>query len=545
MGKYKINPFTGLVDIAVGSSLNINTIDVEDPNLELLKLKRTGVFDKVWRYFSVLTPTWTDYTDTCSRTDDTYTGDILDAVGDYFYMGKSAKFLNIYFDIRTATSSGATFGFEYSDGAGGWLPLTVTDGTTGLTTSDGVVTFADPGNWLADTVNGTANLFWVRIKVASGTFVTEPTLYQCTPTSGNSVMEVYAAGSNIYPDFCVDRNGVILQGYAPGSASLDYGIRTNKSIYCLNTLVCGLLQAGSSAGHYITTSNSIRDYIGYPTLRVYSSAVTAAQIADIISVRLETTAWDTSGTPASKVNAWDLLVLPQSRSITSSRFMLRVITANGVADGREVFNVKDTGVANLMGGSFGSEVLNCSTMDGACWTSTGDFAYTTNDYTLTYATGAGTLTQLSTDFLLPLKPNTWYRAHYVIGVAGPATTLMWLGSEVADDLIYLTTGVAGTYDTFFKTNSAPGNLVLYATASATSGLRIDSFSVKEAIGGELYVSGKIGIGTSNRTANLHVQEGSTVAGTAPIKVNAGATLTVVEPGAIEFDGTDFYVTLEG
>lgn len=54
--------------------------------------------------------------------------------------------------------------------------------------------------------------------------------------------------------------------------------------------------------------------------------------------------------------------------------------------------------------------------------------------------------------------------------------------------------------------------------------------------------GNVGIGVTVPTASLHLKAGSTVAGTAPLKMTEGPLLTTVEPGTIEFSGRTFYAT---
>lgn len=59
--------------------------------------------------------------------------------------------------------------------------------------------------------------------------------------------------------------------------------------------------------------------------------------------------------------------------------------------------------------------------------------------------------------------------------------------------------------------------------------------------------GNVGIGVNIPTASIHLKAGTTVAGTAPIKFNAGSLLTVLELGALELidNGTNghLYITL--
>jgi hypothetical protein len=55
--------------------------------------------------------------------------------------------------------------------------------------------------------------------------------------------------------------------------------------------------------------------------------------------------------------------------------------------------------------------------------------------------------------------------------------------------------------------------------------------------------GNVGIGTTSPTAYLHTKAGTATAGTAPIKLTAGVVNTTPEAGTIEFDGTDFFMTV--
>jgi hypothetical protein len=60
-----------------------------------------------------------------------------------------------------------------------------------------------------------------------------------------------------------------------------------------------------------------------------------------------------------------------------------------------------------------------------------------------------------------------------------------------------------------------------------------------------YLRGKVGIGTgiTSPTAYLQIAAGTASAGTAPLKINAGTNLTTPEDGAIEYDGTDYFLTV--
>ncbi len=55
--------------------------------------------------------------------------------------------------------------------------------------------------------------------------------------------------------------------------------------------------------------------------------------------------------------------------------------------------------------------------------------------------------------------------------------------------------------------------------------------------------GNVGIGTTSPTAYLNIKAGTASVGTAPIKLTSGTLNTTPEAGAIEYDGTDFYLTV--
>lgn len=56
-------------------------------------------------------------------------------------------------------------------------------------------------------------------------------------------------------------------------------------------------------------------------------------------------------------------------------------------------------------------------------------------------------------------------------------------------------------------------------------------------------TGKVGIGTTSPTAVLHLKAGTATASTAPLKMTAGTVNTTPEAGAIEFDGTDLFISI--
>lgn len=58
-------------------------------------------------------------------------------------------------------------------------------------------------------------------------------------------------------------------------------------------------------------------------------------------------------------------------------------------------------------------------------------------------------------------------------------------------------------------------------------------------------SGNVGIGVTGPTALLHLKAGTATASTAPLKFTAGTNLTTPENGALEYNGTNLFITNAG
>lgn len=114
-------------------------------------------------------------------------------------------------------------------------------------------------------------------------------------------------------------------------------------------------------------------------------------------------------------------------------------------------------------------------------------------------------------------------------------------------IIDLTTTVGDATSTssvrlFRDTNSAGHGLLLVYRGDGTS--TVDA-QIQSGTNGNTFFAangGSVGIGMPNPSAYLHIRAGTAAAGTAPIKLTAGTNLTTAVAGAIEFDGTNFYIT---
>lgn len=123
-----------------------------------------------------------------------------------------------------------------------------------------------------------------------------------------------------------------------------------------------------------------------------------------------------------------------------------------------------------------------------------------------------------------------------------------------------TTTLAGT-ETAFVNDFKPGDTILVtgessrtvaAVASNTSLTVTSAFSTSASslsyTGGSNLIpftvrgNGQVGIGTGTPSAMLHLPAGTANANTAPLKFTSGTSLTSPEAGAVEWDGTNLYIS---
>ena len=99
----------------------------------------------------------------------------------------------------------------------------------------------------------------------------------------------------------------------------------------------------------------------------------------------------------------------------------------------------------------------------------------------------------------------------------------------------------GLYPVINQTGTATGvtrGIYLNPTVTAAA-----DFRAIEVTNGKSIINGPVTVNsTATPTAGLLLGAGSSAAGTAPLKLTAGTVLSTPENGAIEFDGTDIYLT---
>ncbi|MEQ1875073.1 MAG: hypothetical protein ABL958_00410, partial [Bdellovibrionia bacterium] len=121
-----------------------------------------------------------------------------------------------------------------------------------------------------------------------------------------------------------------------------------------------------------------------------------------------------------------------------------------------------------------------------------------------------------------------------IGIATPLT-VGHIRGPANQDLFTVDTAFSRAFTVYTSNPSGHGAVALRNSGGVVN---VDL----RANGNSFFNGGNVGIGTNAPTAGLHLRAGLAPAGNAPLKLTAGANLTVEEAGAIEFDGTNLFYT---
>jgi len=136
-----------------------------------------------------------------------------------------------------------------------------------------------------------------------------------------------------------------------------------------------------------------------------------------------------------------------------------------------------------------------------------------------------------------------------------------IGTQTPSEALEVTGNIKanGTTATIVNINSTgngtTGRSILQLTRGGTTGWDFgsnvyldssDDFTVRTLPGSSekfrIKQNGNVGIGTTSPTAVLHLKAGTATASTAPLKFTAGTNLTTAEAGAMEWDGTNLFIT---
>lgn len=211
-GTFETNLLKNSIDLVVPNSIYLNTIDQVAPatpqfvytnvsNIYLglytdwldyadrNRINREGAFyhvsqatsfiglsassvpvNKFWGFFRGTDSSWANITSNAQSVDTAFRfGDLNQSVA----IGHPERFRELNVDVQTAAGTGWKGTYEYVSAvdANGrptrWSPLTLINDTTVGMARDGQVTFDPPRDWFPASVNGTAKLYYVRVRTTA------------------------------------------------------------------------------------------------------------------------------------------------------------------------------------------------------------------------------------------------------------------------------------------------------------------------------------------------------------------------------------------
>ncbi len=161
------------------------------------------------------------------------------------------------------------------------------------------------------------------------------------------------------------------------------------------------------------------------------------------------------------------------------------------------------------------------------WTDATDFNEGTTAYDYLHSTGAGTLTQANADLTLKGKNNRWYKFTYTVSAITAVGELeAQITSAFAANAVGLNVLTAGTKSVIFQSNAAASTadfVIAGSSDTASDGFTIDDVILKEILGGDIIVAGKL---TGGGTKGLKVTGGGVVITFENDQGTVGATQTI-------------------
>lgn len=202
-----------------------------------------------------------------------------------------------------------------------------------------------------------------------------------------------------------------------------------------------------------------------------------------------------------------------SSSLTTGSLVDLAVTGTGAASNtQKVLNVSTTGTNGTVGQTtYGGYFAN--THDGS--TSTNIGAY--------FTASGGTTTNWSAFF------NERINVGNATNDANHALIVRSLDNTANHGIKITANNQTTSMEIGYNTISTGGGLIL--SPGTTTGLQVSG------AGAFMYVGGAV-----TPTARVHIAAGTATAGQAPLKFTSGTNLSSVEAGAVEWDGTQFYLT---
>lgn len=236
----------------------------------------------------------------------------------------------------------------------------------------------------------------------------------------------------------------------------------------------------------------------------------------------------TAASGTNTIDNTDFTQVWQFGGLTARGLRLEAASTAATGNNQQLFSASLTG-ANATSTQTTTVAHFSNTHTGTSSTNVAVTAIATGG-TTNYAVDATGTIRTSTSFDMPSSATEGLRRAGTIILYDNGTTGRW--SPGAGNGQLFTSGSTGIFSVF---NSAGSNAVVMDG----TGVVYRSSSPLQ-----LQTTGNVGIGTggTSATARLHLPAGTTGAGTAPAKLTSGPNLTTPESGAVEWDGTNLFIT---
>jgi hypothetical protein len=237
-------------------------------------------------------------------------------------------------------------------------------------------------------------------------------------------------------------------------------------------------------------------------------------------------------------------VLTSHREIPTNGFNLCMSGTGNLIVGGTIDNTDKLQVGGTASILSGSVRFTGEGFGGAPVMRTTSFLSLFNTSNLVIEQGVGTTATSYPEFRL-----TGVNATTALNFCGVINGLNFAaGTLVKQALLITTSGVASsTNQTCGDIIIRPGSRVAVGNPSTQDGN--NSVLLQPSGTGDVTitnVSGNARLGVGQvPTAKVHIAAGTATAGTSPLKFTAGVNLSVLEDGAMEFDGANLYITIAG
>ena len=122
------------------------------------------------------------------------------ASDDAIYLGMDYRFMGFNMKFSQLGAGSPTLAFEYWDGSSWTAVSGESDGTSDMS-ANGKVTYSMFSGWTKKEINGSNSLYFIRIRLASGSFSTVPKCYEIAPENDSVIQREIPMRQIDYTDF--------------------------------------------------------------------------------------------------------------------------------------------------------------------------------------------------------------------------------------------------------------------------------------------------------------------------------------------------------